>query len=1441
MVSNYIDNNCKYNLNKLVNVVYLIDEDAVKDIRIDNGDAYIASISQNPLELKCYGIKLTENDSLDERYKFTHTLTFSVNGYANHNDFQDRYYVIVKDEDETYWLVNPLFPCKVTYTYNLGYNQDHTDFTLATASNHPMLEIHNFSAAETNECNSYRLGGIDKLWLNEKRYTVHSGNSIKYTNDGFKEVDFKKTSPLLTETFNGDNISHAIKFNIGFDNYKTSWHYNLLEFIDNTYASVIKTKNNEYTLCGFSYGMQPSYTINADDTLGNPNYIEITLSDSHDVGDTLDFYDSVTYEYLGTKTWEYTKEHDGYECVTEGFAKYLLMKQVDALGNETNKYMCLEGYEQQFADLDIIDTFDDVVLFSSIECGGMECMIDSSIPSTVVFNSTNCKTFYLKSDTPWTATSSSNYITISPSTGAANVEYDVRICNSLIPTATANTSTITVNYCNSAMTYNVSVVENDDCLPQGRTYNISANAQTLTIPTNCCVESVRETIGVGSIISIYSNYITVQVPENNTGLNRTISLLAVYCDGKSSNIIINQSNVFERWSDDSTFCIGYSEYKRQYKYTGSTSSSMDTRTDEYRDILIRENSPNCGYVEPLYRWVDIDGYLCSGTTKYHIAKQQVSLDNGSTYNDVVPSVTGTGTLWESLSTDCGYIPRRPPEGVLYKYWGYTESGADGDGTLLTYDDQTFIEQTAWGLNQLTDVELVRKGQTSQIYGYVGDHVSILTNFINNSCPKSEYRGIEIPNSVLSIANFFNFSSLGSLTLPNNLIYFTGLYGDRKISSITLPETLVSIPTFTDCPNLKTLTIPKNVSTVSSTMFVRTLSENCGSSTYRGKWNIPYFESLHFKGKIPPYCGYSRDFPELSNPFPIYVPTESLNLYKAAFREYVDESRIFGGEATDDTYSDNYKFRVSYAGGGTQTFPIDNCYLSLTDNSYDFDQPLSAITQIVVSDTVKEVLLNQPLPSLSTLILGSNVKTVKGYGEMLPLNSVTLNSGLLWIDKLFAHSPLTTVTLPSSLLYIGESTFYGSSITNITIPNRVKHIAYAAFSGSSLNSITIPSNVISISTLSFGGCNNLTSVTIENGVKHIGYYAFSGCTHLTGVTIPSSVEFIGNHSFAGCSGLTKIVLESSTPPYIGTVADGHEPYHEGEQIAGTSHVVMLTEAFSGSTCPICVPANAVDTYKTAFGWSVYADRICSSDVCNQPQPQNIKFSAQYAGGGSYTALCNSDTTLTSSVTKPSGYDYTRMIQATVGDCITNIGPNAFNSCIGLTSCTIGSGVTSVGSDAFYCCTSLASIDIPSGVTTIGSDAFNSCSGLTTANIPSGSIGQSAFQNCSGLTSCTLGDGVTTIGKYAFNNCTSMTSVTIGSGCTNIGDSTFSQCTALNGIVITAPTPPSLYRVKDSWGYWTYTSFNNTNNCPIYVPSAYLSDYQNTTKWPNAYKSRLQAIT
>ena len=657
MVSNYIEDNCKYRLSKLVNVVYLINEDAVKDIRVDDGAAYIASISQTPMELGCYGIKLSESESLDERYKFTHTLTFSVNGYTNKDNFDGRYYAIVKDEEGTYWLINPLFPCKVTYTYNLGYQEDHTDFTLSTVSNHPVLELKNFSAAKTSECKRYTLGGIDKLWLNESKLSAHDENHVKYTNDGgFKVVDFKKASGLLSETYNGTSISHSIKFTIEFNNYLSSWHYNLLEFIYNTYASVVKTKNGEYTLCGFNYGMQPTYNINADGTVQEINSIEVTLTDSHDNGGTLEFFDNIDYEYLSARTWEYTSKYGGYECVDEGVARYLLKSEYDALGNETGRYMAYSGHNADFADMNIVGTFDEDVRFKNPECVGMGCRLNASIPSEVVFNTIGCKTYYINSDSPWSATSSSSNITISPTSGNSNVGYNFKICNTLEPTSTPRTSTITIEYCDTAATFNAKVVEGNSCLPQGSTYNISANAQTLTIPTKCCVESVRETVGVGSVINIYSNYITVQVPENNTGFYRTITLLVIYCDGSSGNIIINQSDVFEAWSGDTKVCVNYDEYKKQYKYTGHTSSSITVRTEEYRVILVRTNSPDCGYVEPIYRWFDTDEYVCSGISKYHVAKQQVSNDNGSTWEDVIPITTGTGSIWEAQSEDCGYIP-----------------------------------------------------------------------------------------------------------------------------------------------------------------------------------------------------------------------------------------------------------------------------------------------------------------------------------------------------------------------------------------------------------------------------------------------------------------------------------------------------------------------------------------------------------------------------------------------------------------------------------------------------------------------------------------------------------------------------------------------------------------------------------------------------------------
>ena len=111
-----------------------------------------------------------------------------------------------------------------------------------------------------------------------------------------------------------------------------------------------------------------------------------------------------------------------------------------------------------------------------------------------------------------------------------------------------------------------------------------------------------------------------------------------------------------------------------------------------------------------------------------------------------------------------------------------------------------------------------------------------------------------------------------------------------------------------------------------------------------------------------------------------------------------------------------------------------------------------------------------------------------------------------------------------------------------------------------------------------------------------------------------------------------------------------------------------------------------------------------------------------------------------------------------------------------------------------------------------------------------IGNSAFSGCTNLTSVTIPNSVTSIGGGAFRECTGLTSVTIPNSVTSIVFGAFRYCSGLTSIVIEATTPPALGN----------SAFNDTNNCPIYVPSESVETYKAASKW-STYASRIQAIT
>lgn len=725
-VSQYKPNACTYRIDKLDNVVYLIPENVYRNIKIDNGEAYIENIDFDPLYFHCYNISLEDTDTLDERYEFAHTLKFSVNGYVNHNDFEGRYYVIVRSMDNEYWLVNPLFPVKVAYTYTLGHNESHTDFTLSTISNHPTLRIHGMNQGRPYPCNDYNLDGIDRLFLNEKRYSTHVGKEIFYTNNGFKEVEFDKKSASFTEQFDGTNVSHGIQFNIKFDDYKDSWHYNLLEFTDNLYASIVTTKKNEYVLCGFGFGLQPSYTVTSDGEM-TPDHIEVKLVDMHDNGDLFTFITGATISPNDEREYKFTLEYDAWECVSDGYAKYLLQKEVDVLGNPTGHYKCLEGYEERFAFLGdaLIGTFNEVVTFYQPQCKS-GCTLSTSLVSPVKMNAEQCIRFSVRADSDWSITNNASYLTFTPTSGEANTNYTVEMCNFRPQSAETVTTSFTINYCSTAQTYTVQVGKGNGCFYGGDSFEIGAEGQYVTIPTQCCIESVLETTSALTNIQVFENYIKVYVSQNATESARTFTLDVTLCDGTSSEVTITQTNAYTRWVKESEVCVGTQLCDVERMYSGTTPDNINTWTAVWRRNNCQESDRCAQYTT---RWVvteetvcymgkkyiveaeqvkystdsdwintgnkrrgsetqdspaecsgttkeewrvDAGEYICDGTTKYELMRLYISNDSGATWE--ATETTKKGVVLEHDSEDCGYVP---PSGDTYYEWRIEGTQCDG--------------------------------------------------------------------------------------------------------------------------------------------------------------------------------------------------------------------------------------------------------------------------------------------------------------------------------------------------------------------------------------------------------------------------------------------------------------------------------------------------------------------------------------------------------------------------------------------------------------------------------------------------------------------------------------------------------------------------------------------------------------------------------------------
>lgn len=658
MVSNYTPTSggCKtYNYTKLKEVVYLVSADHVKDIHIDNGEAYIDGLSELPLRINGFTIQFTEEESLDERYKFQKTLTLSMHGYVNTNFFGQRFYAIIETNDGTFYMVNVDFPSKVTHTFNLAQDTNQTDFTFSSLSNFPTLKLAGDFEAVEPVCLGYNVNGVESLKLIVNKYAVIDAEDKAvdvYGGHSFSEIEFLGESCSLQETFDGETVTDTITFNIGFDAYKSSWHYNLLEFTENLYSAIITPKggDNKYFL-GFNYGLQPAFTVQTSTEAGESDIITVTLTESsmHGMFAVNDYS-----ERQKTDTrWRYVKNAEGYtcfECVDMGTAQYLVQQEVDGLGNPTGDYKVLRGYENMFPNLHIIGTFDTVQTFQEFSClHDDSCVLDTTMYTTIWFNSATCYNYRLTSTCDWHITHIPEYLTINPSSGMANTDYTVTICNTIEPSAQPLEDTFLIHYGTNVRVENVKVTQDTSFLkPVQQNINCLAQDVTFTFDGGCPISIV--TIDPRLDYSIGYSTLTVRVPRNYTTSGVTWGIVARDCNGNLGTVYINQDKTYEKWVGTMGYiCENGNSYVKEVRYTGTTSTDINVQTSESRaGVLITSGDTRCQNAITKF---EFDGnYYCIDGNKMKALEEMVSYDDGVTWDKT--GVTRLGDMVEASSDFC---------------------------------------------------------------------------------------------------------------------------------------------------------------------------------------------------------------------------------------------------------------------------------------------------------------------------------------------------------------------------------------------------------------------------------------------------------------------------------------------------------------------------------------------------------------------------------------------------------------------------------------------------------------------------------------------------------------------------------------------------------------------------------------------------------------------
>ena len=456
---------------------------------------------------------------------------------------------------------------------------------------------------------------------------------------------------------------------------------------------------------------------------------------------------------------------------------------------------------------------------------------------------------------------------------------------------------------------------------------------------------------------------------------------------------------------------------------------------------------------------------------------------------------------------------------------------------------------------LTSIEI--PDSVTSIYTYVFYNCKSLTSI----GPVDSEASVKIPENLTSIGNnaFYGCTNLTSANIPDGVtsIGQSAFRDCKNLTSIEIPDSVNSIGThvFSGCTSLTSVEIPDNIVTIPASMFY-----NCESLT-----NVDIPDSVTSIG------GYAFD--ECSNLTSITIPDGVTSIGAWAFG-YCSKIESVYYNGTLDQWC-----KIDFGHSTANPFFYSKANLYINGE---------LVTSITIPDTITK--LNDDVfigcGSLITVVIPNSVTNIgaNAFDSCPNLTNIEIGSGVTNIGRhaLYSCKKLANINVNSlnTEYYSIDGNLYnkdkkllqyaiGKTNSSFVIPDGVTGIGDDAFYNcTNLTNVMIPDSVTSIGKQAFYYCENLKSISIPNGVTSIGEEAFRYCKRLNTIEISNSVTSIGKQAFYYCKNLKTVTLEATTPPTFGS-----------NMFYDCSYLTT-----------IYVPAESVEAYKTASGWSTYAAKI-----------------------------------------------------------------------------------------------------------------------------------------------------------------------------------------------------------------------------------------------------------